>query len=348
MTKRSWVALLLCAILILAVGCGQQSSSGDKADSGEKKFKVGMVTDTGGLNDESFNQISWEGIKKTESELGADIKALESKRDEDYIPNLTKFAREPRDITWAVGFKFEKAIPEVAKQFPNAKFGIVDSNLGGNIPNNVTAVTFKEEEGSFLMGVIAGLTTKTNKVGFIGGISSPLISKFESGFKAGVHAVNPQATVQSAYAESFTDATKGRSLAQNMYNDGYDIIYHASGGVGKGLFDEVKTREQGKFWAIGVDMDQSSLAPEHTLSSMVKRVDVAVFDVTKQVKEGKFEGGKQIELGLKEGAVGFADNTSKHVSEDVLKKVEEYKQKIINGEINVPKTEDELKQFMAK
>ncbi|WP_124727521.1 BMP family lipoprotein [Staphylospora marina] len=342
MSKKSWVALLLSAVLIAAVGCsGQNENTGG---TGEGDFKVGMVTDTGGLNDESFNQTAWEGIKRTESELGATIKALESKRDEDYIPNLTKMAKNDKaDITWAVGFKFEKAIPEVAAQFPNAQFGIVDSNLGGNIPGNVTAVTFKEEEGSFLVGVIAGLTTKSNKVGFIGGITSPLIKKFEAGFTAGVKAVNPNATVTAAYAESFTDATKGRSLAQNMYNSGVDVIFHASGGVGKGLFDEVKTREQGKFWAIGVDMDQSKLAPDHTLTSMVKKVDVAVFDVTKQLKEGTLKPGTQIELGLKEGGVDFVK--SNHISQDVLNKVEELKEKIVKGEIKVPATMEEAASF---
>ncbi len=344
MSKKSWVALLLSAIMVLAVGCGGQQNGGN-ADSA---FSVGMVTDTGGLNDESFNQTAWEGIKRAKEELGAETKALESKRDEDYIPNLTKFARDGRDITWAVGFKFEKAIPEVANQFPDAKFGIVDSNLGGKIPENVTAVTFKEEEGSFLVGVLAGLTTKTGKVGFIGGISSPLIKKFESGYRAGVHMANPNATVQVVYAESFTDATKGRSLAQSMYNNGVDVIFHAAGGVGKGLFDEVKTREKGKFWAIGVDMDQSKLAPDHTLTSMIKRVDVAVFDITKELKEGKLQPGKQVELGLKENGVGLADTTKKHVPADILKKVDEFKQKIINGEIKVPKTEKELEQFMSK
>lgn len=344
MKKKAYAALFLSlALAVTAIGCssGQQNGGGASTD----QFKVGMVTDTGGLNDESFNQISWEGIKRTESELGADIKALESKRDDDYIPNLSRFAREGRDIIWGVGFKFEKSIPEVANQFPDSYFGIVDSNLGGNIPKNVTAITFKEEEGSFLVGAIAGLTTKTNKVGFIGGITSPLIKKFEAGFTAGVKAVNPNAEIVVAYAESFTDATKGRSLAQNMYNGGVDIIYHASGGVGKGIFDEVKTREQGKFWVIGVDMDQSSLAPDHTLTSMIKRVDNAVFDVTKQLKENKLEKGTEMVFGLKENGVGVAENTSKHVSEDILKQIEDLKQKIINGEIKVPTTVEEAKSF---
>lgn len=347
MKRKGWIALILSALVFLGVACAPpQAAPKEEAGGKDREFKVGMVTDTGGLNDESFNQTSWEGIKRTQNELGADIKALESKRDEDYIPNLTKFAREKRDISWGVGFKFEKAIPQVAKQFPDVKFGIVDSNLGGNIPGNVTAVTFKEEEGSFLMGVIAGLSTKTNKVGFIGGISSPLIKKFEVGYIAGVKTANPKATVKVAYAESFTDATKGRSLAQNMYNGGVDIVFHAAGGVGKGLFDEVKTREKGKFWAIGVDMDQSKLAPDHTLSSMIKRVDVAVYDITKDVKDGKFEGGKEIQFGLKEEGVGIAENTDRHVSADILKKVDEYKDKIVAGEMKVPKTEQELNAFL--
>ncbi len=348
MKRRGCVLLILSLLLSVVASCTPPEQQGKEATEGNKgnQFTVAMVTDTGGLNDESFNQAAWEGIKRAKKELDADIKALESKRDEDYIPNLTRFAREKRDIIWGVGFKFDKAIPDVAHQFPDTQFGIVDSNLGGNIPKNVTAVTFKEEEGSFLVGVIAGLTTKTDKVGFIGGISSPLIKKFETGYRAGVHAVNPKATVQVAYAESFTDAAKGRSLAQNMYNGGADIIFHASGGVGKGLFDEVKSRQKGKYWAIGVDMDQSRLALDHTLTSMIKRVDVAVFDVTKAIKENQHGPGKEIKYGLKEEGVGIAENTGKHVKPEVLKKVEEYKNKIISGEIKVPATSRELENFL--
>jgi basic membrane protein A len=336
MVKKSWLALFLCAALVFTVvGCSPSATK-------KGGFSAGLVTDTGGLNDESFNQSAWEGLQKANKDYGVDIKALESKSDDDYIPNLTKFAREGRNITWAIGYKFDKAIPDIANQFPNANFGIVDSDLGGKIPKNVTAVTFKEEEGSFLVGVIAGLTTKTNKVGFIGGMTSPLIKKFEVGYVAGVKAVNPKATISIAYAESFADAVKGRSLAQSMYNNGVDIIYHAAGGTGKGLFDEVKTREKGKYWAIGVDRDQSNLAPDHTLTSMVKRVDVAVYNVTKELKDGKLKPGEHVVMGLKEGGISLAD---KHVSPDVEKKVEEYKQKIISGELKIPSTDAELAKF---
>jgi basic membrane protein A and related proteins len=330
--ERKWLILILSILFILPlVGC-----TVGKPTSDENVFKVGLVTDVGGLNDGSFNQTAWAGCKQAERELKVNIKALESKRDGDYIPNLTKFAREGRGLIWGMGYKLEKAVAEAAKNFPDRHFAIVDSNLGGNIPKNVAAITFKEEEGSFLMGVMAGLSTKTNKVGFIGGIRSSLIEKFEAGYRAGVKSVNHNATVQVAYAESFTDAAKGRSLAGTMYNSGVDIIYHAAGGVGKGLFDEVKTRPAGKFWAIGVDMDQSSLAPNHTLSSMIKKVDVVVYDMIKAVKEKKGSFGKEIQYGLKEGGVGYAANTSQHVKPEVLQKVEAIRQQIVSGEIQVP------------
>ncbi|QKG84540.1 BMP family ABC transporter substrate-binding protein [Kroppenstedtia pulmonis] len=345
MNKRALI-LMLSALMVLVTACG---GAGDQKGGKEGEFKTALVTDTGGLNDESFNQTAWAGLEDAKKKLGVNTAYLESKRDEDYVPNLTKFAREKRDIIWGIGFKFEKSIPEVADQFPDSKFGIVDSNLGGKIPDNVVAVTFKEHEGSFLMGVIAGKMTKTNKVGYIGGITSPLIKKFEAGFRAGVHASNPDAEVKVAYAESFTDVAKGRSLANNMYNDGADIIYHAAGGVGKGLFDEVKSREKGKYWAIGVDMDQSSLAPDHTLTSMIKRVDTAVFDIIKDLKENnKFNGGKEVEIGLKEEGVDIADTSDKHVPKDVLKEVDRYKKEISEGKIEVPSTTDELKDFMKK
>lgn len=337
------IVLLLTASLIVA-GCGT-SNDGEKQNTGEEDkgsadgaFKVGMVTDTGGIDDESFNQMGWEGVKQTEEELGAETNYLESERDEDYVPNLTKFARDKTDITWGIGYKFEKAIPEVAQQFPDSKFGIIDSDLGGDVPDNVVSVMFKDHEAAYLAGVIAAEMTKTNKVGFIGGITSPTIQRFEAGFVKGVHDTNPDVDVKVTYAESFDDTAKGRTLAKGLYDQGADIVYHAAGAVGKGLFDEVKTREQGKFWAIGVDMDQSGLAPDYTLTSTIKRVDVGVFDMSKDVKEGNFEGGKVLTLGLKEEGVGIADNTNAHVPQDVLDKVEEAKKKIIDGEIEVPET----------
>lgn len=334
---QSLVWIICMTLLFTTTGC---TSSKPKTGNGSK-LELGIVSDTGKFKDRSFNQTALEGCKESEKQLGVHINPLESNRDEDYVPNLTRLARNSTDLIWAVGFKFMKAIPEVAGKFPNTKFGIIDSNLGGKIPQNVVAVTFKEEEAAFLVGVVAGLTTKTSKVGFIGGINSELIEKFRVGYIEGVKSVNPKCEITDAYADSFTDTTKGRSLASSMYNSGVDIIFHAAGGVGIGMFDEVKTREKGKCWAIGVDRDQSDLAPDHTLTSLIKRVDVAVFKITKLFKEGKFPGGKEQQLGFKENAVGIVD--SKWLQPDVKKQVEEYKQKIIRGEIKVSKTKEELK-----
>jgi basic membrane protein A len=242
-------------------------------------------------------------------------------------------AREPRDIIWAAGFKFKNTLPKVANNFPEVKFAVVDTNLGGNIPSNVSAIIFKENEAAFLIGVVAGLTTKTNQVGGIGGIYGELIEKFRTGYIQGVQAVNPKAEVKWVYADSFTDSAKGRSLANSMYNSGIDVIFHAAGGVGKGVFDEVKTREAGKYWVIGVDQDQSRLAPQHTLTSLLKRLDVVVFDLTKKMKEGQFEGGKEVAYGLDEGALDIVN--SRYIRPDVKKKVQEYREKIKSGAIKV-------------
>lgn len=340
---KKWAVVL--SIVLIGTACAnaknnagnQTTNQGNKAKS---NFQIGMVTNVDGINDQSFNEITWKGLSRAGKELPADVKYLESKREDDYVPNLTRFAREKRDLIWGVGFRFEKALPEVAKRFPKQTFGVIDTNLNNQVPKNVAAITFREQEGSYLMGVMAGLTTKTNKVGFVGGISSPLIKRFEVGYRAGVKAVNPKATVQVAYTESFTDATKARSIAANMYNGGADVIYHAAGGAGKGVFDEAKTRTAGKYFVIGADLDQSNLAPNHTLSSMVKRLDKAVFDVSKQVKDHTATLGTVTDLGLKEDGIAYP--YSKYVTPEVKAKVEEYKQKIVQGQIKVPKTEAEL------
>jgi len=344
----SLVCLLLSTSTLL-LGCNKKTPQPKEkgGQAAKSKFKVGMVTDTGGLNDESFNQGTFNGLKQLQKEMNVDVKALESKRDEDYTPNLTRFARENRNLVWAVGCKLEKSLKEVAERFPKVKFGIIDTDMGMHIPKNVVALTFKDHEGSFLIGALAAMVTKTHKIGFIGGIRLPVIERFETGYIAGAKAVNPDVEVVSVYAESFTDAAKGRSLAKNMYNSGVDIIFHASGGVGKGLFDEVKTRPEGKFWAIGVDRDQSFLAPKHTLSSLIKRVDNVVISVSKDlILNNYFSGGKNVELGLKDEALSIANSTSKYVSKDILEELDKYKNKIVNNELIVPKSKKELGKFL--
>ncbi|WP_134702246.1 BMP family protein [Ammoniphilus sp. YIM 78166] len=346
-----FMATLLVTAGVLA-GCGggnqaqqpapQQGTEAPQPDAAEK-LKIGMVTDVGGVNDNSFNESAWEGLQKAQSDLGVEAQYAESKSDADYEPNLNRFARGGTNLTWGIGFLMEDAISNVSKSIPDANFGIIDSNLGGEIPPNVAAVTFKEHEGSFLMGVIAGKMTQSNKVGFVGGMKFALIEKFEYGFRAGVKAVNPDAQVIVNYVGAFDKPDQGKTFAATMYDSGVDIIFHASGATGDGVFAEAK--ERGNVWVIGVDKDQSFLAPERTLSSMVKRVDVAVFTVSEQLKNGQFPGGKETVLGLAEEGVAIAPTSDKNVPADVLDIVKEYEGKIKAGEIKVPQTEAEFNEF---
>jgi len=308
----------------------------------DKNIKIAMSTDIGGVNDESFNASAWRGLQRAQNELGVEVHYIESVSEADYDRNLKTLADENYDLIWGIGFLMEDAIKKAAKDRPDTKFGIIDSALGGNPPDNVVAVTFKEHEGSFLVGVVAGLMTKTNKIGFIGGIKFALIEKFMYGFKAGVKSVNPDAEIIETWAESFTDASKGKSLANQLYGSNCDIIYHAAGNVGKGLFESAKENDK---WAIGVDSDQSRLAPDHILTSMMKRVDNAIFDIASKLQKGIFQGGEIIEYGLAEGGVGIAPTSSRNIPEDILTLVEEWKNRIIDGVLEVPYDADTYEEF---
>ncbi|MEK4661866.1 BMP family ABC transporter substrate-binding protein [Priestia sp. FSL H7-0729] len=335
--------VMLLAVSVMLAGCGSKpkeetnagGDTGGTSTEAKSDLKIGMVTDVGGVNDKSFNQSAWEALQATETETGVAVKYLQSKSDEEYIPNLNEFVKGGYDLTWGIGFQLADAIKTVADQNPDSKLAIIDSVVDSP---NVKSVTFAEEEGSFLVGVVAGLTTKTNKIGFVGGMESPLIKKFEVGFREGVKAVNPDAKFISNYTGAFDKPDLGKAAAATLYNEGVDIIFHASGATGNGVFNEASARKkQGQdVWVIGVDKDQSlEFGDEITLTSMIKKVDEAVKRVNQEIVDGTFAGGSE-NLTLKENGVGVADTSTANVSADVLAKVEEYKEKIISGEIKVP------------
>lgn len=318
---------------------------------------VGMSTDEGGKGDKSFNDAAIAGLDKMKKEFGLDYKLIETKDPNQIQQNLETIASS-NEMAVTVGFKMEKAVAAVSKANPDKKFLLIDAVVENP---NVKNVLFKEHEGSFLMGVVAGMMTKTNKVGFIGGVEGDVIGRFESGFAAGVAAVNPEAgkllvpggTEKHGkfvtYAGNFSDTNKGKEIANDMYGRGADIIYHAAGGVGIGLFDAAQ--EQKKF-AMGVDSDQALILPDKAdviLVSMLKRVDVAVFDTMKDYIEGNFKSGME-NLGLKENAVSLSDTLHPDLKarQDVLDKVEEYKKQIVDGKLVVPGTVEELKKFKAQ
>ncbi|MDM5316464.1 BMP family protein [Fictibacillus sp. b24] len=342
------VTAMLTAGTILA-GCGS-SDEGKSSGGGDKKdFKVAMVTDTGGVDDKSFNQSAWEGLTKfgkdNSLEENKGYKYLQSTAQSDYKPNLNSLIRQKYDVVFGIGFLMGTDVETVAKQQPDAKLAIVDMVVKGD---NVANITFSEHEGSFLVGLVAGMQSKTNKVGFVGGVNSELIKKFENGFKAGVLTANPDAEVMVQYAEDFNKAEKGQQIANTFYQQGADIIYHAAGGTGMGVFTEAKNRKKNgeEVWVIGVDRDQheEGMPEDVTLTSMVKRVDQAVYEVSEQAMNGEFPGGKIVEFGLKEDGVGIAP-TQDNVEPDALKSVEDFKKKIIGGEVKVPKTDAEFEEF---
>lgn len=351
------MALVVTCMVVLAVflsACGGSGKSGSEKTS---SFKAGMVTDTGGVNDKSFNQSAWEGLKafakKNNYKVGSDVKYLQSTQASDYSPNLNQLVHQNYNIVFGIGYLMQSDIQKVAEQNPKAHFGLVDSVAVGkdNKPlKNVADLTFKEQQGSFLVGVVAGLMTKTNKIGFVGGINSALIKKFENGFKAGVKTVNPKADIYVQYAGDFNAPDKGQAIASTLYGKGADIIYASAGNTGNGVFTEAKGRTKNgkKVWVIGVDKDQydQGLPENVTLTSMVKRVDKAISDVATKTKSGKFPGGKVLEYGLKENGVGLAE-TTKNLPKSVIDKVNSYKPKIIDGEIKVPTTDKEYQAYLS-
>lgn len=318
-------------------GCGTKApESGNASGEAKKQLKVGMVTATGNVNDNSFNQMTWESLQKFGKDTGAETQYLQSASDSDIIPNLNQFIKEKWDLTFGVGFLMSEHVQKVAKENPEAKIAIIDSVVDAP---NVTSIVFKEHEGAYLAGVAAALSSKTGKIGFLGGIEMPVIKRFEAGFTAGAKAAKPDITIVSLYTGAFDKPDLGKSTASSMFNRGVDIVFHAASSTGDGLFNEAKDRRaKGEnVWVIGVDMDQSKVFGEDiTMTSMIKRVDEAAYHVSTDLLNGKFEGGKAVSLGLKENGVGLAESTKKNISEDVWKKIEEFKQKIINGEITVP------------
>lgn len=296
--------------------------------------------DVGGRGDKSFNDAAYAGLERAQKELGVHFTTLETSEGADREVQLRQLAAGPSQIIFGVGFLFTDDIRALAKEFPDKKFACVDFtvNEGDSLPPNLLALTFKEEEGSFLVGALSALISKTHKVGFVGGMEVPLIRKFQAGYVAGVKAVDPKCEVLVKYAgnsgAAFKDPTKGKELGLAEYHAGADIIYHASGSTGLGVFEAA--RELNKL-AIGVDKDQYDDAPGFILTSMVKRVDVAVFEAIRMVHENRWQGGVQ-HLGLADNGVTWVyDDRNKPLIPDAAKaRVDALQADIVAGKIVVP------------
>ncbi len=345
MTLKKFVTMTMIASLLTTsiTGCSNKKNNDTTNNANNNgEYSIAMITDVAGVNDHSFNQSAWEGLQKAKKDLGVKVKYLESKQDADYSTNVETLIDEEVDLIVGVGSKLAPTIENAAKDYPDQKFVIVDETYD-KIPSNVETVLFKAEQSAYLVGLIAGKMTKTNDVGFIGGMDISVINTFKYGYMAGVKTANSKCKLQNQYANSFTDQAKGKAIANQMISNGTDIIFTAGGDVGTGAIEAIKEANK---YAIGVDRDQSDLAPDNVLTSAIKRVDIGVYETVKSFIEGKFEGGTSTTYGLEQGAVGIPDTTSKLVPQDVLDYVNEEIKKLENGEIVAPKDETEYNKYI--
>jgi basic membrane protein A len=299
-------------------------------------IKVGLVLDRGGKDDKSFNASAYQGLLQCKSKFGVETKVVEAPDDTSYETLLRSFAQKDYDLIIAVGFAQAEAVKKVAPQFPKKHFALVDSTVDAA---NVRSLMFEEHEGSFLVGVIAAMTSKTGKAGFIGGMDIPLIRRFEKGFEAGVKKMNPKASVVSNFVgvtgEAWNNPPKAKELALAQFQAGADVVFSAAGASNMGVFDAVEEKA-GKL-AIGCDSNQNWVKPGRIVTSMIKRVDAAVVDTCEAVTKNQFVGGVK-RFGLANGGVDFAldQNNEKLLTPAMVQKINDVKKGIITGKIQVP------------
>ena len=343
MQLKKLFAVGLTAIMMgsLLVGCSS------KTESNEDVYKIGMISDTGGVNDESFNQSTWEGLQQAQEKYGKDkvqVKYVESSQEADYTPNIETFVEEDLDLIIGVGYKMAGAIEEASKNYPDVQFAIIDHSYEKQ-PENVTSLIYEDNTAAYLAGLVAAKKTETNKVAFIGGIKSATLDKFEYGFRAGVKAANPNCELTVRYLNSFSDSALAKSVANQMHKDGVDVKYTAAGAAGTGAIEAAKENNK---MAIGVDVDQSPLAPDNIISSTMKNVNVSIVNLVGEILEDNYQGGQVIVNTLASGGVGLSDTTKDHVSKDILDYVNEQAGKIKSGEIVVPENEKQYNEIVGK
>lgn len=338
--KKAWVLSLCWLILLVSLAVVQ-----DLKAQGPAPLKVVLIFDMGGRGDGGFNDSAYSGMEKAVAELSVKAVYVEHKRNLELDHAVSEAAASDAEMIIGVGFAFSEKFDHLAARHPDKKFVVVDYSAKfdgrGNLiapPPNLAGLTFKEEEGSFLVGAIAALKSRTGKIGFIGGMDSPIIRKFQTGYEAGAKAVRPGIRIHSQYAgitgQAFRDPQKGYRIAVRMYKNGADVIYHAAGETGAGLFQAARKMNR---LAIGVDIDQSAQAPGRVLTSMLKNIDGAVFEAVQSCARGNFSGGLKT-LGIREQGVGFVynDQNRKLIPESIYQQVQALRAKMVTGALAVP------------
>ena len=340
------IGLVALAIVVLIfVACPRQEE-----DAG---VIVGMVTDVGGLGDQSFNDGVHAGLQDAASEFGVDVRLVESSQQTDYVPNLSGFAEDGADLVFAVGFLMSEAVGESATNYPETNFAGIDIFIDeASAPSNLQGILFKEHESGYLAGVLAGLLTKEyasasdklndeNVLGTVTGLFVPPVERYEVGFRYGVYQYNPDAEVLSIVTESFTDTAKGKEAALSLIDQGADIIFPIAGLTGVGSINAAKERN---VLAIGVDVDQNALAPDTVLTSAVKNLSRASFLISESQVDGSFVGGTNTLLGIEQDATGLAPfyGFDSIIPDEVKQILDDEIAKMKAGQVNIPTTVAEL------
>ncbi|TDT68591.1 basic membrane protein A [Hypnocyclicus thermotrophus] len=331
--KKGLILTILTGLILTFVSVNTYAGLffGNKKEKADKGLKVGIVLSIGGLGDKSFNDAAYRGLQRAKEELGVDFKYVEPASPAEDEGYLREYAEAGYDLVIATGFLMRDAAEAVAKDFPETKFAIIDDVV--DLPNT-QSLLFKEDEGSFLVGALAAMMSKTGTIGFVGGMEVPLIKKFQRGYEMGAKYINPDIKIGVLYTSGpnpFNDPVRGKENTLALVKQGADVVYHAAGGTGAGVIAGAK---DAGIYAIGVDSNQDGEAPGVVLTSMLKRVDVAVFEAVKALKEGTFKGGIK-RFGVAENGVGTTDFefTKDIIGAEKIAKLEEIKQDIIAGKI---------------
>jgi basic membrane protein A len=327
--KKHFSVLMVLFIVLILSACSNPKTSSSELES--KKLHVGIMLSDAGLGDQSFSDLGFAGLEKARDELNIEFDYREIKDTKTYEAGLEELVKQDNELIIGLGFSMQEAVEEVASKYPDSTFLLIDSQ--SDLPN-VINVSFKEEEASYLIGAIAGMKTESNVVGFVGGAKVPLIEKFEKGFIEGVKSVNVDAKIITTYAENFGDDKLGATIAKEMISQSADYIYPAAGFTGVGVIQEAQRSE---IYSFGVDSDQFYLAEKAVVSSMLKKVDTAIFNAVKDLAETGELSKKDEVLGLKENGVDIAPIRVIDLSSTEMKRLEDLKKEIINGSITILK-----------
>ena len=325
--------LIMAMVMVGCAGNQPAEQSEEPAAEEASALKVALVV-AGGLGDRSFYDSSNEGLKMAIEKLGVEGKVLECKNDPTLYTDQLVQASTVSDVVVVVGFEFYDVIQEVAAEFPDKKYIYID-NVIENV-ENITCIDYKENEGSFLAGALAAMESKTGKIGMVGGMDIPVIRNFQVGYEAGAKYINPDIQVETIFAGDFEDPAKGKESALALYAKDIDIVFQVAGKTGEGVFEAAK--DTGKF-AIGVDSDQRYINPDAIIASMIKGVDISIYETIEKIQKGEFESGNVYEYGAKENGVRIAYGTEdmpKLVSDEAMNQIQELTAMIIQGDIEVP------------